>query len=195
MQLSINKNINYKTGFLLIIIIIIIIMSCRQHRYPWPSLATSPYRSSPRADLPGYIPYPHKAAVCIFELVVLFLLGHMWGSIGVYHFWLIFLSGWISKYQKLVAWLYHFLNCSLPLYFLNSLWIYCLILSWFSLYFIGVSIRQADTKSQLIFFFVQSVCRVRFSFYYACLIIFRWYTLVLYCCNRNLSVQHFSIIN
>ena len=27
-------------------IIIIIIISCRQHGYPWPSLATSPYRSS-----------------------------------------------------------------------------------------------------------------------------------------------------
>ena len=28
-------------------IIIIIIFSCWQHGYPWPSLATPPYRSSP----------------------------------------------------------------------------------------------------------------------------------------------------
>ena len=31
----------------------------------------------------SYIPYPHIAAVCMFVLVVLLLLGHMWGSIGV----------------------------------------------------------------------------------------------------------------
>ena len=70
-----------------IIIIIIIIMSCRLHRYPRPSLTTSPYRSSPPAGLHGYIPYPHIAAVCMFELVVLRLLGDMWGSIGVHHLW------------------------------------------------------------------------------------------------------------
>ena len=52
-------------------ITIIIIMSYRQHGYPWPSLATFPYRSSPLACLQGYIPYPHLAAVCMFELVVL----------------------------------------------------------------------------------------------------------------------------
>ena len=66
--------------------VIIIIMSCCQHGYTWPSLATSPYRSSPLTGLQGYIPYPHIAAVCMFELVLL-LLGHMWGSIGVYHLW------------------------------------------------------------------------------------------------------------
>ena len=49
------------------------------HGYPWPSLATSPYRSSPPAGLQDYIPYPHIAAVCMFELVVLLLFGHMWG--------------------------------------------------------------------------------------------------------------------
>ena len=65
----------------------IIIMSCRQHGYPWPSLATSPYRSLPLAGLQGYIPYPHIAAVCMFVLVVLLLPGHMWGSIGVHHLW------------------------------------------------------------------------------------------------------------
>ena len=58
---------------------IIIIMSCRQHGYPWPSLATSPYHSSPPAGLLGYIPCPHIAAVCKFGLVVLLLLGHMLG--------------------------------------------------------------------------------------------------------------------
>ena len=39
-----------------------------------PSLATSPYRASILAGLLGYIPYTHIAAVCMFELVVLFLL-------------------------------------------------------------------------------------------------------------------------
>ena len=58
-----------------LIIIIIIMMSCRQHGYPWPSLATSPYHSSPPAGLPGYILCPHIAAVCKFGLVVLLLLG------------------------------------------------------------------------------------------------------------------------
>ena len=58
--------------FLEIIIIIIIIMSWRLYGYPWPSLATSPYHSSPPAGLHGYIPYPHMAAGCMFELVVLF---------------------------------------------------------------------------------------------------------------------------
>ena len=66
---------------------IIIDMSCRQHGYPWPSLATSPCHSSLLAGLQGYIPYPHITAVCMFELVVLLLLGHMRGSIGVHHWW------------------------------------------------------------------------------------------------------------
>ena len=66
-------------------IIIIIIMSCHKHGYLWPSLATSPNHSSLLAGLLGYIPHPHVAAVCMFELVVLLLLGHMWGSIGVHH--------------------------------------------------------------------------------------------------------------
>ena len=58
-------------------------MSCRQHGYPIPSLATSPYYSSPLAGLQGYILCPHIAAVCKFELVVPLLLGHMWGSIYI----------------------------------------------------------------------------------------------------------------
>ena len=69
------------------VIIIIIIIMCHKQGYPWPSVATSPYRSSPLAGLQGYIPYPHRAAVCMFELVVLLLPGHMWGSIGVHHLW------------------------------------------------------------------------------------------------------------
>ena len=60
-------------------ILIIIIMSCRQHGYPWPPLATSPYRSSLLAGRQIYIPYLHIAAVCRFELVVLLLFGHMRG--------------------------------------------------------------------------------------------------------------------
>ena len=68
-------------------IIIIIIMSCHRHGYPWPLLATYPYSPLPLASLQGYIPYPHRAAVCMFELVVLLLFGHMWGSIGVHHLW------------------------------------------------------------------------------------------------------------
>ena len=54
---------------------------------PEPSLPTSPYHSSPLANLQGYILYPHIAAVCMFDLVVLLLLGHMRGSIGVRHLW------------------------------------------------------------------------------------------------------------
>ena len=67
--------------------IIIIIMSCRQHGYPWPSLATPPDRSSLLAGLQGYIPYPLITAVSMFEQAVLLLFGHMSGSIGVYHLW------------------------------------------------------------------------------------------------------------
>ena len=58
-------------------------MSYHQHGYPWPSPTTSPYHSSLLAGLQGYIPYPHIAAACMFELVILFLLGHMRRSIGV----------------------------------------------------------------------------------------------------------------
>ena len=60
-------------GILWVIISIISIMSCRQHEYPWPSLATPPYRSSLPAGPQGYTPYPHRAAVCRFELVALTL--------------------------------------------------------------------------------------------------------------------------
>ena len=54
-------------------------MLCRQHGYPWPSLATLPYCSLLLVGPQGYIPYPHTATVCRFELVVLILLSHMRG--------------------------------------------------------------------------------------------------------------------
>ena len=66
---------------------LIIILSYLLLGYPWPSLATPPYRSSLLAGLQGYTPYPHRAAVCRFELVTLLLLGHVKGSIGVHHLW------------------------------------------------------------------------------------------------------------
>ena len=53
---------------IIIIIIIIIIISRYQHGYPWPSLATPPYRPTLPAGLHGYIPYRHRAAVCRSEL-------------------------------------------------------------------------------------------------------------------------------
>ena len=57
-----------------------------------------------RHDLQGYIPYPHRDAVCMFELVVLLLLGRIWGSIELYHLsarpaslvrltWIVFVMG------------------------------------------------------------------------------------------------------
>ena len=69
------------------IIIIIIILSCHQHGYPWPSLATPPYRSSLLIGPYGYIPYPHRTALCSFEKVTLLSLGHVRGSIGEPHLW------------------------------------------------------------------------------------------------------------
>ena len=67
--------------------IIIFILSYHQQGYLWPSLATPPNRSSLPAGPQGCIPYPHRAAVCKFELVALLLLGHVKGSIGVLHLW------------------------------------------------------------------------------------------------------------
>ena len=58
---------------------------CNHHHHH--HAATSSYRSSPLAGLQGYIPYPHIAAVCMFELIILLFPGHMWGSIGVHHLW------------------------------------------------------------------------------------------------------------
>ena len=39
------------------------------------------------AGLQSYIPHPHIASICMIELVVLLLLGHMRGSIGVHLLW------------------------------------------------------------------------------------------------------------
>ena len=66
---------------------VIIIMSRRLRGYPWPSLAISPYHSSPPAGPQGYIPCPHIAAVCKFVLVVPLLHIHVWGSTGVHRLW------------------------------------------------------------------------------------------------------------
>ena len=48
----------------------IIITSRHQHGYPWPSLATSPYRPLPPVGLQGYISCRQRPAVCKFLLVV-----------------------------------------------------------------------------------------------------------------------------
>ena len=66
---------------------IIVITSRYQHGYPWPFLAIPPYRALLPAGLQGYIPYRHRAVVCRFWLVVLLLLVHVKGSIGVHHLW------------------------------------------------------------------------------------------------------------
>ena len=73
--------------YIYIYIIIIIIMSRRLRGYPWPSLAISPYHSSPPAGLQDYNPCPHIAAVCKFVLVVPLLHIHEWGSTGVHRLW------------------------------------------------------------------------------------------------------------
>ena len=67
--------------------LIIIILSCHQHGYSWSILATPPYRSLLLTGPQGYTPYPHRAAVCRFELVALRLLGHANGSRGEHHLW------------------------------------------------------------------------------------------------------------
>ena len=59
-------------------------MSCRQHGYPCPlsPLLLIIHRIWQVFRVTSCL---HIAAVCKFELVVLLLLGHMWGSIGVHH--------------------------------------------------------------------------------------------------------------
>ena len=57
------------------ITIIIIILSFHLHGYPWAYLSTPPFRSSLQAGPQGYIPYPHGAALCRFELVALAMSG------------------------------------------------------------------------------------------------------------------------
>ena len=55
-----------------------------QHGYPWPSLATPPYRPSLPTGPQGYIPYLDRAALNRFELV-LPLLSYVKGSTRVHH--------------------------------------------------------------------------------------------------------------
>ena len=52
---------------------------------PDPLSPRIPIISSPLAGLQGYITYHHIAAVCMFELAVLLLIGHMRGSTGIHH--------------------------------------------------------------------------------------------------------------
>ena len=52
---------------------------------PDPLSPLLPYRSSPQTGLLDNIPYPHIVAECMFELVVLLLYGHVWGSTRVHH--------------------------------------------------------------------------------------------------------------
>ena len=66
---------------------VIIILSCHQHEYSWPYVATPPYRSSLPAGPQGYTLYTHRAAVCGCKLVAQTFLGHVKGSIGVHHLW------------------------------------------------------------------------------------------------------------
>ena len=61
--------------------------SCRAGSTDIPDPDTFPYRSLHLAGLLDYIPYPHIVAECMFVLVVLLLLGHMWGSIRIHHLW------------------------------------------------------------------------------------------------------------
>ena len=113
------------------VFIIVSLWCCRwqYNRYPWPSLATFPYCASPLAGLQEWIPYPHIAAVCMFELIVLLLLGHMWGSIGVHHLWAClcfsssvlrvwFIHGFIysfSKFEKFSLNIYNIQNIIYPI--------------------------------------------------------------------------------
>ena len=60
-------------------------MSRHQHGYPWPSLATPPYRPLLPAGIQSYILFRHRAAAYRFYLVVLPLIVHVKGSIGLQH--------------------------------------------------------------------------------------------------------------
>ena len=106
-------------------------MSCWWHGYPWPSLATPPYRSSPQAGLQDNIPYPHIAAECMFVLVILLLHGHVWGSIRVHLLWvrnkhiivylIEVLVSYIPKFNVLHTALHvHCWNCSRDIFNVSS---------------------------------------------------------------------------
>ena len=63
---------------------IIIIMSCRQHGYPWPSLATSPYHSSPPAGLQDYILCPHIVYIHTYIHIYIYIYIYMYVCTYVY---------------------------------------------------------------------------------------------------------------
>ena len=80
---------NIQTGLFLHVVQLVPEYHHHHHLEPQARISLTLYRhfsyhSSPLAGLQGYIPYPHIAAGCMFELVVLLLPGDMWGSIGVY---------------------------------------------------------------------------------------------------------------
>ena len=66
---------------------IYIIMSCYLQNYPWPWLATTPYRLFLPAGLQDYISYQNRADGWNFELVVQPLLVNIKVSTGEHHFW------------------------------------------------------------------------------------------------------------
>ena len=68
--------------------IYIYISSCRVISTDIPDiLSPLPYRPLLPAGLQDYIPYRHRAAICMFELVILPLYVHVKGSTGVHHLW------------------------------------------------------------------------------------------------------------
>ena len=91
--------------------VIIIIISCRRHGYPWPSLATSPYRSSPpcrssrphpvsshsccmyvRAGLPAFA-RPYVGVHRSTSLMRSSLLLQQWPACLVRLVWIVFVMG------------------------------------------------------------------------------------------------------
>ena len=62
-------------------------MSRYQHEYPEPSLVAPPYRPLLLEGPQGYMSYWHRAAICMFELVVLPLHVYVKGSTGVHPLW------------------------------------------------------------------------------------------------------------
>ena len=98
-------------------IIIIIIMSRHQYGYPWPSLATPPYRPLLPTGLQDYIPYRHRAALCRFLLVILPLLVHGKGSTGVHYLWARpYFSSSVKKLNKLHKIIYIYINICMYMY-------------------------------------------------------------------------------
>ena len=74
--------------------IIIIMMSCRQHGYPWPSLATSPYHSSPYVGvhrstslMSSSLLLQHCPACLVRLTCIVFLMGGKWPYINSIYKW------------------------------------------------------------------------------------------------------------